>query len=188
MAEWKPTDNSALEAKAELRRRYLPKSIYVLDLFCGNGQMYEKVYRDHVAQYHGVDKEKIHTPGLCTLTKNTIYVSRNDIEPFNVFDLDDYGSPWGLFYLILKKKKAGPITIFMTDGLVQHQKVDGKVTKFVSATEGLPQKWNIPGINRWYVDIFATMLKDIDNRFGWETKRRSIFTTNGAAFTTGRSN
>jgi len=71
----------------------------------------------------------------------------------------------------------------VTDGLVMHQKVDGQVTKFVSATEQVSQEMNLPGINRFYVDIFATMLKDLERRYNcivrlakyFHNDRRSVY-------------
>ncbi len=172
---WSKTDNSMEWQKAQLRIKYLPKNARVLDLFCGNGEMYKRTYKDRVLKYHGTDKEKIHDPNICTLIDNTVYIAHNDILDYNVFDLDDYGTPWKVLYLILRKLTSGEITIFVTDGLVLHQKVDGTVTKFVSATERLPRKMNLPGINRFYVDIFGTMLKDIEKRYGWKTEKAVYF-------------
>jgi len=171
----KKTDNSMIKEKAELRKRNLPENACVLDCFCGNGEMYKNAYLGNVLKYHGLDKEKVHDPEICTLINNTIYISRHDLSEYNVFDLDDYGSPWRLMYLILKKQPPGEIMMFVTDGLVLHQKLDGKVTKFVSATENIPQQMNLPGINRFYVDIFKTMLKDLEARYGWTTVRAQYF-------------
>jgi hypothetical protein len=161
--------------KAELRIRNLPSDTKVLDLFCGTGKMYNLVYKGRVTEYHGVDKEKVHSQELCTLVDNTVFITTNDITRYNVFDLDDYGSPWKLIYLILKKQPPGEVTIFITDGLVLHQKMKGKVTKFVSAIEQIPQKMNLPGINRFYVEVFSTMLLDLEKRYGWKTLKAQYF-------------
>lgn len=181
--QWSKVDNSATDLKARLRIRNLPEKPAVLDLFCGTGQMYQAVYKDRAILYHGVDREKVHDPKICTLADNLSFLTKSDINQFNVFDLDDYGCPWKQIYLIFRKLHRPDATLFVTDGLVMHQKVDGKVTKFVSATENLPKNFNIPGLNRWYVDIFATMLLDIEKRFGWKTvkaeychnSRRSVY-------------
>lgn len=172
---WNKTDNSMEHEKALMCTHNLPNDARVLDLFCGNGEMYRRAYQGKVLKYHGVDKKKIHNPEICTLTNNMVYVAHNDISEYNVFDLDDYGTPWKLLYLIIRKLLPGEITVFVTDGLVVHQKVDGTVTKFVSATEHLPRKINLPGLNRFYVDIFATMLKNIEKRYGWITQKAQYF-------------
>lgn len=163
--KWDKKDSSDKWYKINLRRKYLPKNAKVLDLFCGRGDMYENVYKGKVDKYIGIDKEKIHNEKLCIKTNNLHFVSKNNINDFNVFDLDDWGSPWKLLYLILKKYQGQKAIFFITDGLKLHQNVDGNVTKWVSATEQIPCKMNIPGLNRWYIDIFLTMLLDIQKRF-----------------------
>lgn len=172
---WDKEDNSMAHQKALLRLTNLPKRARVLDLFCGNGEMYNRAYKGRVEYYHGVDKEKIHNPKICTLTNNIVYITQNNLDDFNTFDLDDYGTPWKQLYLILKKLKRDEVTIFVTDGLVLRQKMDGTVSKFVSATEQIPRKMNIPGLNRWYMDIFATMLLDLEKRYNWKTVKAQYF-------------
>lgn len=172
---WKPRDNSMPSAKATLRRRFLPENASVLDCFCGDGEMYRLAYAGRIKSYLGLDMKRIHDPKLCLLINNLSFLAKRNLSQFNVFDLDDYGSPWRQFYLILKREKPRPITIYMTDGLVLHQKLTGGITKFVSAIEGIPRKWNIPGTSRWYVDIFATMLLDVKARFGWQTEKAVYF-------------
>jgi hypothetical protein len=172
---WGKEDNSMAHQKALLRINNLPKRARVLDLFCGNGEMYNRAYKGRVEYYHGVDKEKIHNPKICTLTNNIVYITQNNLDDFNTFDLDDYGTPWKQLYLILKKLKRDEVTIFVTDGLVLRQKMDGTVSKFVSVTEQIPRKMNIPGLNRWYVDIFATMLLDLEKRYNWKTVKAQYF-------------
>jgi hypothetical protein len=169
--------------KAVMRIKYLPKDARVLDLFCGNGEMYRRVYRDRVMFYHGLDKKNIHDYKICELQNNLIYIQHNDLSQYNTFDLDDYGAPWKQLYLILRKLPSGEYTFFITDGLVVHMEIDGDVTKFVSATERMPQSMNIPGLNRFYLDIFATMLKDLERRYDcivgfakyFHNERRSVY-------------
>jgi len=172
---WVKTDNSMENEKALMRSKYLPKNAKVLDCFCGNGEMYSRAYKNRIEYYHGVDKEKIHTEDMCELNNNINYVTHNNISQFNTFDLDDYGSPWKQLYLIAKKLLPGEYTFFITDGLVMHQKVDGQVTKFVSGTERIPQGMNLPGINRFYIDIFATMLKDLERRYNCKVRLAKYF-------------
>jgi len=180
---WGKTDNSMENEKAAMRAKYLPENASVLDCFCGNGEMYRRAYKDRVRYYHGLDKEKVHNSDICEILNNLTYIQRNSLDQYNVFDLDDYGSPWKQLYIIVKKIPPGEYTFFVTDGLVMHQKVDGQVTKFVSATEQVSQEMNLPGINRFYVDIFATMLKDLERRYNcivrlakyFHNDRRSVY-------------
>jgi hypothetical protein len=169
--------------KALMRIRFLPEDARVLDLFCGNGEMYRRAYKDRASYYHGVDKNKIHDFELCELNNNIVYITRRDLSQYNVFDLDDYGTPWKQLYLIVKKLPAGEYTFFITDGLVVHQQVDGRVSKFVSGTEQIPEGMDISGLNRFYTDIFGTMLKDLERRYNcivrmakyFHNERRSVY-------------
>ena len=102
---WNKTDNSMENEKALMREKYLPENASVLDLFCGSGEMYKRAYRGNVCDYHGTDISKVHNLEICEITNNEKYVRRNDLDKYNTFDLDAYGSPWKLFYLILKMKK-----------------------------------------------------------------------------------
>lgn len=158
-------DNSEKWIKIALRQKYLPKNARVLDLFCGHGEIYKSVYKNNVQFYLGIDNQKVHDKNICIITNNLNFVSKNDINNFNVFDLDDYGSPWKLLYLILKKYTGENATFYLTDGLILKQKINGNIDKWVSATEKIPKNMNIPGLSRWYIDIFATMLLDIQKRF-----------------------
>ena len=175
---WGKTDNSMEEEKAAMRVKYLPENASVLDCFCGMGEMYKRAYKGRVKHYHGIDKEKIHNPDICEIQNNLTYIKKNKLDQYNVFDLDDYGSPWKQLYLIVKKIPPGEYTFFITDGLVMHQKVDGQVTKFVSGTECIPKEMNLPGINRFYVDIFATMLKDLERRYNCMVRLAKYFHNN----------
>ena len=172
---WKKVDHSDLGHKVELRRKFLPKDSKVLDLFCGRGNIYERVYKGNVLRYLGVDKNIIHNENLCVKTNNIIFVTKNNINDFNVFDLDDYGSPWKVFYLILRKWIGTKATFFITDGLVLSQKLSNEVNKFVSGTEKIPKKMKIPAINRWYIDIFSTMLLDVQKRYNLKIENAFYF-------------
>jgi len=172
---WVVEDNSMVIQKARLRVNNLPKAARVLDLFCGSGEMYNRAYRGRVEFYRGVDKEKIHDSALCTLVANEIFIAQNDLNTFNVFDLDDYGTPWKQMYQILRKLDREEVTLFVTDGLVGVQRLNGKVTKFVSATEGMSRRMNVPALSRWYADMFATMLLNLEKRYAWGVSKACYF-------------
>lgn len=163
-------DNSSLDYKILLRTKYLPENARVLDLFCGNGEMYKKAYRGHVHYYRGIDKEKVHDTALCEINDNLRFIRDNDLKFFNVFDLDDYGSPWKQLYLIVRKLEAGEYTFFITDGLVLNMKLANRPCKFSLATEKFKKDMSIPGINRFYTEMFATMLQDLEKRYNCKVK------------------
>jgi len=164
-------DNSHGELKVALRRRLLPADSSVLDLFCGRGEIYHGAYKGRVKEYRGVDKEKVHDTTLCTIEDNMVWVKTHDIERFNVFDLDDYGSPWGLLYLLMSKVVRDDIVVYMTDGLPLHLGLMTTPTKFCSATSAIPVRMKVPGLNRWYVEMFKTMLLNVEERYGYRVEQ-----------------
>jgi hypothetical protein len=169
MAEaWMQTDNSSPELKAALRERFLRtiEDPHVLDLFCGAGEMYKRVYAGKVAEYVGVDRAKVHDAALCVRTDNRRYIATHDISRFNVLDLDDYGCPWLLLFAATAKVAAGRLLVFVTDGLPLHMRVESAVTHIISATERLPKHFAIPGAARFYVPMFLTMLRELERRNG----------------------
>lgn len=165
------TDNSMVGIKIALRKKFLPDNSSVLDCFCGNGSMYRGAYAGIVNYYHGLDSTKIHTDGICTLTDNERWIRENDISMFNVFDLDAYGCPWKLLFLICKKLTAGKFVFFITDGLVLRNKRSSNPSKFLSATEQLPRGFAIPCLNHWYVPVFMTMLSVLSDKYSVDILR-----------------
>jgi hypothetical protein len=168
----KQIDNSALTTKVALRKKWTPEPANVLDLFCGGGEMYKRCYKGVAAAYHGVDNTKIHAADICTLQDNKQYVKTHDIDQYNVFDLDDYASPWSLMYTIIGKLHSQQtVHMFLTDGLPLHLQRNGNMTKWMLAAEKQNKRINIPGLYRWYADVFGTMLLDIRSRYGWDTRK-----------------
>jgi hypothetical protein len=165
----KQVDNSSSELKAHLRRKVLPKGARVLDLFCGHGEMYTQVYKGNAESYLGIDKNKIHDPEICLLMDNERYINQNNIDTFDVFDLDDYGCPWKLMHLIFRNRKSGTVTMYVTDGLPLKLKTGGRIPRILSATENIPRGMSIPIPYRFYTEMFGTMLRGIEMRYGWRT-------------------
>lgn len=164
-------DNSLSVLKIHMRKKFLPEKARVLDLFCGEGEMYHSAYKGNVEAYHGVDKKKIHDSSLCTLEDNKAWLKTREVEGYNVFDLDDYGSPWALIYLLLSKVTEPELTLFVTDGTLARMRLSGEPTKIVSATSKVPMRMNVPGLPRWYEACFKTMLADAAERNGYEIER-----------------
>lgn len=161
------TQNSDIKLKIGIRKRFLKRSDYrVLDLFSGVGKMYHNVYHNNCQSYLGVDKEYIHTPGICVKANNEEYVKQNSLD-YDVFDLDDYGIPWKLFYLCCDKIKPrkSPYIFFLTDGSIYKFRKTNVIMPIVSAVEGIYPKAQIFGLNHWYVDIFKAMLVKAQKKY-----------------------
>jgi hypothetical protein len=82
--------------KAELRRRVLNNlgaPARVFDAFAGDGEMYRAVWREAEA-YEGCDFKLIRDRRVAFVGDNRRVLRAIDLQAFNVFDLDAYGSPW----------------------------------------------------------------------------------------------
>lgn len=161
------SDNSWLNEKIKLRKKFLIENPCVLDLYCGTGKMYFNVYKETALKYIGIDKEKIFDDDKCFLSDNEEFVRKNNIKDFNVFDLDAYGTPWFLFEKIIKKASRQELHFFVTDGLFNdlHHSWGAK-TKIFLETEGVEYGTKIFGVWVFYPDFILNFLKQTLNRYG----------------------
>ncbi len=164
-------DNKSISRKVKVRRELLDgiTSPVVLDLYCGLGEMYKNCYQD--LPYKGVDLKKVHDPRICDVADNISYVQTKDLEQYNFYDLDAYGCPWSLAYLILRKRTGtDKIAMAVTDGSPTRMKRNGQPLKIFAGTNALPANMDIPGIYRWYLDMIGTLLKDAESRYGYKVE------------------
>jgi hypothetical protein len=120
------TDNGvfAHRAKVELRTQVLAElggPASVLDVFCGEtGVMHRDVWRN-AASYVGCDKEwrGLSDERVRFVGDSLLMLRAIDLQPFNVFDCDAYGSPWTALQIIANRRKwkAGERgAVVFTDG------------------------------------------------------------------------
>lgn len=136
----KKTDSGKLvaRAKTDLRLRVLaamgPGDARVLDTFCGvDGKMYREAWAQ-AGSYVGCDKEFRMSDTRRRFVGDSLLLLRAlDLEAFNVFDVDAYGSPWEALTIIAARRAWKPAklgAVVYTDGS------DGK-TKWGGTTSGL---------------------------------------------------
>lgn len=115
---------AAIGAKVDLRTRALEwvggkDQARVFDAFAGRGEMWRGVWR-HAAGYAGCDKTwQSSDPGRRFVGDNRLVMRAIDLAPFNVFDLDAFGSPWEQMLILAarrrwKRRERGAIVL--TDG------------------------------------------------------------------------
>jgi len=168
MPSWGKKDHTNPVLKAAIRTEFLPPNAQVLDLFCGRGTMYDRVYQNNATGYVGIDRKRLRKESCFIQVNNQTYIKENDLNRFNVFDLDAYGSPWKLLLLLGPKLGQNETTIFLTDGLKSHLRISGrKGSRIIRALEKLPKDFYVPGFDRWYTDMFSTMLREFSKRSGY---------------------
>jgi len=139
--------NSAGSPKIELRRRVLEhvKPARVLDVFCGpEGLMWAEAWRE-AESYVGIDRVwKPEDERRRFVGDNLRILRAIDLAPFNVFDLDAFGSPWKHAVILAERRRwaAGERgALVLTDGGLLGSKLGGKdrgIAELVGTHAGVP--------------------------------------------------
>lgn len=114
-------DPIGLAAKVDLRRRVLEAmpGARVLDLFCGRGEMHRAVWRN-AASYVGCDcRPWIATDPPRFVADNRRLLRSLDLQQFDVFDVDSWGSPWEQLEIIMHRRDwavGEKGAVILTDG------------------------------------------------------------------------
>lgn len=118
-----PKTNSALTAKVELRQSVLERlgvdSPRVLDCFCAGGEMWRAAYGG-TDNYLGLDKNQFDDERRTVVCDNTRFLRHYslDLDQFDVFDLDAFGSPAYPLAIIcqrLRWSRVDKVAVFLTD-------------------------------------------------------------------------
>jgi hypothetical protein len=119
---------TAHKAKIDLRKNVLEHvaPAHVFDAFCGPaGEMWQAVWKD-ADSYVGCDVEYELTDPRPRFVADNIRVLRTlDLQRFNIFDIDAFGSPWTQLLVLAARRKwalgeRGGVVI--TDGSVNKSK------------------------------------------------------------------
>lgn len=133
------TDNAKITAKKKIREFILSKveKTSVLEVFCGAGDMYRDVWHQ-ADSYTGIDKRKFFDKRntLCGDAEKVLSVI--DIDCFNVFDIDAYGSPYDCLDLILKRYAGNhkEVAFIITDGVAMDLRM-GRICKGIRNIIGI---------------------------------------------------
>lgn len=134
----KKTDNGPKLAKKLLREIALNSidSPSVLEFFCGAGESFRSVW--HKAQkYTGIDLKSFNDERH-TICGDVVDVAKTiDIDKYNIFDLDAYGSPYTVLDILSKRiKDYKKLAFVVTDGICIDLRM-GNVCEGVQALTGL---------------------------------------------------
>ena len=123
-APWSKQHNSkaALAAKLELRHNVLSEitPAHVFDAFCGpDGAQWDGAWKQ-AASYVGCDLAfKLGDPRRRFVGDSRRIMRCIDLSPFNVFDLDAFGSPWEWLVILAARRAWAPGergAVVITDG------------------------------------------------------------------------
>lgn len=121
-----------LPAKIDIRQKLFAAIFQanVLDAFAGAGKMYREVWRE-AASYTAIDQRWYKDQRLAYVADNRRVLRAIDLQPFNVFDLDAYGSPWEQALIIAARRHVAPgerLAFALTDGSTLNLKMGGLPT------------------------------------------------------------
>lgn len=110
------TNNSNLKEKIILRLKNLPnkEKIYVLDLFHGDGTIWESIKRITKKNIivHGIDI-KIYEDSFALIGDNLKTLESLNLNKYDIIDVDAYGEPVDLLKIIFSKLE-NPTQLFIT--------------------------------------------------------------------------
>lgn len=156
----------AVAAKEDLRSRVLSniKKAHVLDVFCGpEGEMYNRVWH-RATSYVGIDTEWSPKDARRRFVGDNQRILRAiDLSPYNVFDLDAFGSPWEQAIVVADRRawstgERGAIVI--TDGAgmnLRMGRMHGAMGELlgVGARSGLAPAGDKEGLTRMALHAWA---------------------------------
>ena len=112
----------AKKAKVEIRRRVaeaIGAPVHVFEAFAGAGSLYRQTWRTLAASYVGCDRRYFRDGRKVFVADNRRVLRAIDLRPFNLFDLDAYGSPWDQAVIIAARRKLAVgerVGIVITEG------------------------------------------------------------------------
>lgn len=147
LSKVKQVDNhpGSMKDKIELRRRVLEAvGGRVFDCFAGEGTMYAAVWARAPGGYEGCDLRYLPGERLAFVADCRRVLRNIDLQPFSIFDLDSYGSPWEPVIIIAARRKVAPgerIGLVITEGSGLKLKfggLPGALSTLSGATTKLP--------------------------------------------------
>jgi len=168
-------DNGDLGAKVYLRLCDIDSNDRVLDLYCGNGEVYFRAYEGKVTYYRGVDQTKVFDPDKCDLEENHKWLSKHGCRGYTAIDLDAYSNPYPLFSEVLQKTDVDELKVFLTDGLGVRLALNRHMIGLHCWSEGQPRGKMIDGLVRFALPLHQRLVYRIAQKNGFEIQSfRSI--------------
>lgn len=120
-------DNSHPYIKIKLREKMIEyeENIVCLDVYGGFGLMYQKIWSRENIEYNS------------TVGDSLTWLNENNLDKYNVFDIDPYSSPFEAIEIICTKTTQNNIIIICTDGYLRRMGLMRmKLNKFICNKTG----------------------------------------------------
>lgn len=169
-------------AKVEIRERVLESlgasNAAVFDAFAGEGQMHRAVWR-RAAAYVGCDQVWYRDERTAFVADNRRVLRAIDLAPFNIFDLDAYGSPWEQALIVAARRPLASgekVGVVLTEGSGLAIKM-GNLPGALAMITGI--RAQMAGLNRSHDEIIGKAIWGIARRMGgapvkrWQAKGKT---------------
>lgn len=166
------TNNAKITAKQELRKIDDIDNLAVLDIYCGAGEMYNAVWKS-AKYYEGIDIKKFDDGRKLHVGDAPQVLKSIDIDKFDVFDIDAYGSPYECLSIIISKimtKKQRHFVI--TDGIEIDLRM-GNVEQFFGLLSGITAL-KINNIHKIHDHLIIMILRNIEKKLNTKVSNFSI--------------
>jgi len=176
------TNNGKNKTKVIIRQNLLNlfnTETNVLDVFCGDGEMYKKVWKN-TNKYIGIDKISFSDERDTVMGDSLKVLETIEMSNFNIFDIDAYGSPYAALEIILRRmsKKQKEIGFCITDGLDMDLKM-GKICGDLQKLSGI-KRAKIKKANRMHDYFIGKVILKIKECFP-DSKEFKIERTKGVS-------
>lgn len=116
-------DANALATKVKMRERLVeilggPSNVRVFDGFAGAGVVWDRCYRN-VSSYIACDTRWFRDTRTAYVAKSERLLRAIDVQQFNLFDFDAYGSPWHQVAIVAARRNLAEgekVAFALTDG------------------------------------------------------------------------
>jgi hypothetical protein len=156
----------------------ISKPRVVLDAFCGAGVMYRKIW-NKADDYIWCDQRWFPDERMVYVCDSRRILRTLDLNRFNVFDLDSYGSPWEHAIIISSRRQVEPgerVGIILTEGSGMKLKF-GALPGALGILAGVHAK--MPAANRWHRKLLDRAILAIADRMRcrvvkrWQAERKA---------------
>lgn len=171
---------AAKGAKIEIRRRVFQaikaegQGVRVFDAYAGKGELHRAVWHEADA-YTGCDLEPV-DPGderLMFCAPNERVLRCIDLSPFNIIDLDAFGSPYTQAIIVASRRivrKGEAFGLVITDGTgfkLKMHSAPGDLLHLIGMRGGVPA-----GVMRMQSEIIDLAVYAISRRMGCEVEKQ----------------
>lgn len=157
----KPVNNhpAGKAAKVNVRQAVLARVPHpsVIDCFAGAGSRYRAVW-NAAERYVGCDVRWYRDERVMFACKSERLLRNVDLDAFNIFDLDAYGSPWEHVMIVMNRRTVKPgerVGLCLTEGSNLGLKMGSLPTALVRLC-GTPQR--MAGAGRFHDELIDTAI------------------------------